>query len=145
MKKQKITSLITLIIALVVCFTLVGCSCNNGQSNVTMTDSYSKARNEFKAVTGVELPMLENLEVEEYPYEEGDKSYCFDITGGTNISMETFNSIKTYLDSVLSDWEKTGPEVQGEYTNYNYNSNSGWIGLTYDSTNVAIYINANMN
>jgi len=49
------------------------------------------------------------------------------------------------LDAELADWTITGPTTDGEYTNVNYNSDAGWIGLTWDATNQAVYVNANMN
>ena len=116
----------------------------NGQSTVTMTASYQKARAEFEAVTGVQLPAIADLEVSEYPYEEGDTSYCLDITSGAGLSYATFEAIKAYLDTALSGWTITGPSVDGEYTNVNYNGVAGWIGLTWDSTNAAVYVNASM-
>jgi len=115
-----------------------------GGETVAMTTSYQKARAEFKAVTGVELPAIADIEVSEYPYQEGDASYCLDITSGTGLNYETFEAIKAYLDTALVDWTITGPTVDGEYTNVNYNSAAGWIGLTWDSTNAAVYVNALM-
>lgn len=110
-----------------------------------VTESYAKARDEFYAVTGVMLPDMEGLEVDEYPYNEGDTSYCFDITSGDNLSQKTFEVFLAFFDEELSSWMKE--EVSdGGYSNINYNSVTGdWIGLTWDSYNSAVYINALMS
>ncbi|MBO4217033.1 MAG: hypothetical protein J5940_03725, partial [Clostridia bacterium] len=115
------------------------------QTAAEMTESYSKARGEFAEVTGVTLPELSGLVVGDYPYNHGETSYCFDIVGGDELSYATFTAFKSFFDEELSDWTVTGPSVDGEYTNVNYNSDSGWIGLTWDATNEAVYINTVMN
>ena len=112
--------------------------------SANMSESYAKARGEFQEVTGVLLPELEGLEVEDYPYSEGDSSYCFDIIGGDELSEATFALLKAFLDSALASWTCEGPSQDGEYINVNYSSASGWIGLTWDSTNEAVYLNASM-
>ena len=94
-------------------------------NNSGMSESYAKARNEFYLVTGVLVPQLEGLEAEDYPYEDGDTSYCFDIIEGEELSYDTFLLFKIYLDSALTDWECSGPTEDGEYTNVNYTSDSG--------------------
>ena len=113
-------------------------------SDNNMSESYAKARSEFQKVTGILLPELEGLEVDDYPYTEGATSYCFDIIGGEELGYNTFAALKAYLDLSLSSWTCTGPEVDGEYTNYNYFNDTAWIGLTWDSTNEAVYLNAMM-
>ena len=110
-----------------------------------MSESYAKAREDFYKVTGIMLPALEGLEVGEYPYEEGDKSYCFDIIGGDNLSHQTYETFLAFFDEELSSWTKTGPETMGEYTNVDYEIDNKWIGLTWDETNQAVYINASMD
>ncbi|MBO4623667.1 MAG: hypothetical protein J5691_07310 [Bacilli bacterium] len=113
-------------------------------SDNNMSESYAKARGEFQKVTGILLPELEGLEVDDYPYSEGATSYCFDIIGGEELGYDTFAALKAYLDLSLSSWTCTGPEVEGEYTNYNYTNDNAWIGLTWDSVNEAVYLNAMM-
>lgn len=110
-----------------------------------VAQSYLTGREGFRAVTGVTLPLFGEVEAEDYPYTAGDKSYCFDLTDGDGLTKYVFDSILEYLDGALSNWTKTGPSVDGEYTNVNYNSDAGWIGLTWDETNQAVYVNANMN
>ena len=110
-----------------------------------VTESYAKARDEFYAVTGVMLPDMEGLEVDEYPYNEGDTSYCFDITSGDNLSYDTFEAFLAFFDEELSSWMKE-EFSDGGYSNINYTSVTGdWIGLIWDSYNSAVYINALMS
>ena len=138
---------------MVVCLVLGLCGCGEASQGdeptqkVQMTESYKKACEEFKKVTGVEVIAMEKLEAEEYPYKEGDKSYCFDIIGGDNLKYETFLEFEKYFDKVLSSWTKDGPTEEGDFTNINYrNANGDWIGLTWNnSESKGIYINAMMN
>ena len=112
--------------------------------STNMSESYAKARSEFQKVTGILLPELEGLEVDDYPYTEGATSYCFDIIGGEELDYNTFAALKAYLDIALSSWTCTGPRVDGEYTNYDYTNDNAWIGLTWDGENEAVYLNAMM-
>ena len=108
--------------------------------------TYLAGRRNFEEVTGVLLPLLAGVEADgDYPYHAGDKSYCFDLIGGDALSQNTFTQLKTYLDTALVDWTPAGPTTEGEYTNMNYTGAAGWIGLTWDATNQAVYVNANMN
>ena len=109
---------------------------------VNMTESYIKGRAEFKAVTGIELPALENVTVEEFPYEEGATSYELDIT--ENVTRGTFDAIVAFLDTALASWTKEGPTTAGDYTDIWYRSNLGSIGITWDSQNTAVYVHAIM-
>ena len=151
MKKLSVLLLSALLILSAVSgLTACGNNGNNGgkeeEPTVVMTESYKTARTQFKAVTGIEVPALEKLEVQEYPYTEGTLGYCFDIIGGENLSIETFNVLKAFLDAKLSAWDIEGPSTDGEYTNVDYTSVAGdWIGLTWDATNKAVYLNANMS
>ena len=108
--------------------------------------SFMTARAQFKAVTGVELPVMAGLTVDEFPYKDGDTSYCFDITGGDMLGYSTYTAFKAFFDGALVDWTVEGPTTAGEYTNVDYKSAAGdWIGLTWDSTNESVYINAVMS
>ncbi|MBP5550742.1 MAG: hypothetical protein J6X93_01650 [Bacilli bacterium] len=113
-------------------------------ASANMSESFAKARSEFQKVTGILLPELEGLEVDDYPYSEGATSYCFDIIGGEELSESTFALLKVFLDGALADWTCTGPRVDGEYTNYDYTNDNAWIGLTWDGENEAVYLNAMM-
>lgn len=110
-----------------------------------VTASYLKARAEFYQVTGVLVPEWPNLEVAEFPYEEGALSYCFDIVGGDALSSELFDALKEFLDEALADWACEGPSIEGPYVTYHYTDDSGWIGLTWDGENTAVYLNAEMH
>ena len=115
---------------------------NSAEPSVNMTESYSKGRKEFKAVTGIELPALENVVVEEFPYEEGATSYELDIT--ENVTKNTFDTLSAFLDTTLASWKKEGPSTDGEYTNVWYRNNSDSIGITWDNYNKAVYVHAIM-
>jgi len=110
-----------------------------------VTASYLTGRRDFEAATGVLLPLFAGVEAGEFPYQAGGKSYCFDLVDGDGLGQYVFDDIKAFLDAELADWTITGPTTDGEYTNVNYNSDAGWIGLTWDATNQAVYVNANMN
>ena len=58
--------------------------------------------------------------------------------------MATFALLKAFLDETLDGWTCEGPSQDGEYLNVNYYNSSSWIGLTWDSTNEAVYLNALM-
>lgn len=107
-----------------------------------MTESYVKGRAEFKAVTGIELPVLENITVDEFPYEEGATSYELDIT--ENVTRSTFDAIVAFFDTALASWTKEGPTTAGDYTDIWYRNNTDSIGITWDSHNVAVYVHAIM-
>ena len=109
-----------------------------------VSTSFTKARVEFYEVTGILVPELTGLEVEEYPYTEGDTSYCFDIIGGAELGYNTYEVLKAFLDTELADWTCSGPSQDGEYINVNYTSDSAWVGLTWDSVNLAVYLNASV-
>ena len=146
---KKFLNIFTFLFVLVLSLSVFGCGEKSKNSDegekIEMSESYSKARNEFNKVTGILLPKLEKLEVSEYPYNEGDKSYCLDIISGENLNFQQYESFLKFFDEKLSSWEKTGPTTEGEYTNVNYNSANGdWIGVTWDATNNAIYINTMM-
>ncbi|MBO4535139.1 MAG: hypothetical protein J5755_04305, partial [Clostridia bacterium] len=113
-----------------------------GGSDVQMTASYLKARAEFEAVTGIQLPAIADIEVEEYPYEEGTTSYEVDITEGATNAM--FDTMDALLDTALATWRKEGPSEDGGYTNIWYRADAGSIGITWDSYNTAIYVHAVM-
>ena len=147
------TKLIILSTALVL--GLVSCNSNNNSGDkqstddssssetIKMTASYEKARNEFKTVTGVELPALENLEVDEYPYREGMTDYCFDITGGTALNYATYQVFETFFVTTLGNCDEgypDGDEATGRDAEWTTSSNR-WYQTYWDATNQAIYIN----
>ena len=120
-------------------------SISSSEQSVEMTASYIKAREEFYIVTGILLPAVEGVEVCDYPYHEGDKSYCFDIEPGENVNFALFETYKAFLDVELEEWIVTGPQNDGEYVTYNYTSTlNDWIGITWDGDNNTIYINTLM-
>ena len=148
MKKTfKIVTILLLIVAFAFCLF----ACNNdeqkpGESSgttVVMTESYERGRAEFKAVTGIELPALADITVEEFPYEAGATSYELDITEG--VTHDTFDVIVEFLNTALASWTKEGPTTDGEYTNIWWRSNNGSIGITWDEHNTAVYVHAMMN
>jgi hypothetical protein len=88
-----------------------------------MTESYADSRAEFKKVTGIELPAIDNLEVDrEYPYKEGDTDYCFDIIGGSALVYQTYLDLQTFLNG------KLGTQVEGfPHGNETVGSGSAWV------------------
>ena len=140
-----------MVLLLIVAFAFCLFACNKDEqkpeesndSTVAMTESYERGRAEFKAVTGIELPALADITVEEFPYEEGATSYELDITAG--VTRDTFDVIVAFLNTALASWTKEGPTTDGEYTNIWWRSNDGSIGITWDDHNTAVYVHAIMS
>ena len=107
--------------------------------------AYNSVLADFKAVTGIQLPQMEGLIVDEYPYEEGDASYCLDITGGENLSHDTFETLLTFLNRTLEGWEKEVNENESYYTVEYKSIYNDWIQLVWDIDNECVYLNAVMN
>ncbi|MBQ9448371.1 MAG: hypothetical protein IJU60_00675 [Acholeplasmatales bacterium] len=109
---------------------------------LNMTGSYSSNRANFKEVTGIELPALEKLIVEEYPYRTGDTSYCFDIVDGDNLNYKTYEAFEAFFKTTLGDCDSgypTGDEATGR--DAQWTKNGRWYQTYWDNTNHAIYIN----
>ena len=62
-----------------------------------MTESYARGRAEFKVVTGIELPAIADITVEEYPYEDGATSYELDITAGVTRDARRVSKAQFFL------------------------------------------------
>ena len=110
---------------------------------INMTASYEKARNEFKTVTGLELPALENLEVEEYPFDAEATDYCFDIVGGSALNYATYQIFESFFMTTLGDCDEgypDGDEATGRDAEWTTSSNR-WYQTYWDAANQAIYIN----
>ena len=148
---MKITTLLTMGMSLLFTVGLTACgstpseetSKEDEEPKVNMTASYQKGREEFKKVTGVELPALENLEAENYPYQEGTTDYCFDITGGTALNYQTYQIFENFfLEKVgqcTTDYP-FGDEENGRDAQW-VDENSRWYQTFWDATNKGIYIN----
>ena len=107
-----------------------------------MTESYMKAREEFKQVTGIELPVLSELEVDNYPYHEGDTDYCFDIIGGKNLTYQTYFVFENLFLDLFGSPDNSDPTTQPENVRYaEWTRNDRWYQTYWDSSNKAIYIN----
>ena len=106
--------------------------------------TYNSVLADFKAVTGIQLPEMEGLTVEDFPYEEGMSSYCLDITGGKNLSRDTFDTLLTFLNKTLRGWQKEVDD-NDEYYTVNFTSTYGdFINLVWDKENQCVYLNAEM-
>lgn len=116
---------------------------SSSEETINMTVSYAKARNEFKIVTGLELPALENLEVEEYPFNEEATDYCFDITGGSALNYATYQIFESFFMTTLGECDEgypDGDEATGRDAEWTTSSNR-WYQTYWDATNQSIYIN----
>ncbi len=91
-------------------------------SPVNMTESYKKARDEFYLVSNILLPALEGIEVDDYPYTEGDTQYSFKVIGGDNLSSQTFDTIYEFLDNELTSWSKEQYTKDDDSLCYKYTS-----------------------
>lgn len=109
---------------------------------VNMTESYRTNRANFKTVTGIELPALEKLVVDDYPYTAGDTSYCFDIISGDNLNYSTYQTFENFFKDKFGNCDSgypTGDEATGRDAQW---TNEGrWYQTYWDKTNNAIYIN----
>ena len=115
-----------------------------------VAESYMTAREQFYAVTGVLLPLMTCVEVDEFPYNVGDKDYCFDITDGENLSQDTFETIKNYIDE-LDGWTLDDHRQEGVFDNYDYVTAGGdKINIVWHRENEGsgktegVYVNAFM-
>ena len=95
-------------ILLLVLLTAALISCNQddaaaGASQMnSVTKSYTTARNQFKDVTGIELPLLPDIEVSEdsyKDYKQGDTFYHFHTTVNDALTIETY----MYFEDALKD------------------------------------------
>ena len=113
------------------------------EESVNMTASYEKARGEFKSLTGIELPAVADLEVDEYPYTEGvTTDYCFDITGGSALNFTTYMVFEDFFKEELGDCSENYPSGnEEEGRDAQWMKEGRWYQTYWDATNHAIYIN----
>ena len=98
----------TIIMTILLCSALMMACTQEQKTN--MTESYAAARTEFKTVTGIELPEIDNLEVNrDYPYQEGDTGYCFDIIGGSALTYESYLALETFLTGKIGNQKEGYP------------------------------------
>ena len=108
MKKLFSIATILILVLSVFCVSCTQDSEQNPKDNTT--ESYSAASAEFKKVTGIELPEIDNLEVDrEYPYQEGDTGYCFDIIGGSALTYESYLALETFLTGKIGNPDEGYP------------------------------------
>ena len=107
--------------------------------------TYNSVLDDFYALTGVQLPEMDGLYVEEYPFEEGSNSYCLDIVAGENLSYSTYETLLAFLEEALADWEKVTME-DPYYPYVNFTSEAGdWFNLVWDVENECVYLNVVMS
>ena len=120
-------------------------SSDNPTVTIVMTESYKTNRDNFKKVTKIELPALEKLEVDEFPYRDGDTSYCFDIIGGDNLNYQTYLIFENFFKEKIGNCDSGYPS--GDETNgrdAQWTKNGRWYQTYWDKTNKAIYINTTL-
>lgn len=131
---------IAVFIMIVLCFFLAGCK---QDPKVEMTASFATARSQFKAVTGLEVPAYADLEVDAFPYQEGDDSYCFDIIGGNAVSYQMYLNFENFFKEKLGNPDSaTGDEANGR--DVQWTKGGRWYQTYWDKTNNAIYLNTNL-
>ena len=86
-----------------------------------MDETYRNARRDFHTLTNIYLPRFEGLIVDYVAIGEDAESYDVDITGGSNLSAQTFTDFKTFFDSVLVGWdvEDSTPTTISYISKYN--------------------------
>lgn len=155
-KGVKLVKVLMLILAVFVTFGLASCdeTSNEGgieddnNQNINMAQSYSTARSQFKAVTGIEVPALENLEADDgyfQYYNQGDTEYCFDIIGGSALNFETYMTIERFFMVKLGNCSAgypIGDEQSGR--DAQWIKNGRWFQTMWDAHNRAIYINTTL-
>lgn len=149
---MKINKLLTITFSLMLSIGVASCGNNSGGDNsssgetVKMTESYKKARNEFKTVTGIELPALDNLEADEYPYTEGDTDYCFDIVSGSALNFATYQTFENFFKTTLGNCDASYPD--GDEANDRdaqwTTSQNRWYQTYWNAINKEIYINTTL-
>ena len=113
-----------------------------------MSNSYATAREQFKNVTGVEVPAIDNLEADtEYfqYYKETDTEYCFDIISGSALNFQTYMVFENFFKEILGNCSEGYPD--GDETNgrdAEWIKEGRWYQTYWDATNKAIYINTTL-
>ena len=116
------------------------------EKQTNTTESYSAASAEFKKVTGIELPEIDNLEVDrEYPYQEGDTGYCFDIIGGSALTYESYLALETFLTGKIGNQDggyPSGDQANGRAARWT--TATRWYTLDWfkmDNDSFMIFLN----
>ena len=113
-----------------------------------MSNSYATAREQFKHVTGIEVPAIANLEADtEYFqfYKETDTEYCFDIISGSALNFQTYMVFENFFKEKLGNCVEGYPD--GDETNgrdAEWIKEGRWYQTYWDATNKAIYINTTL-
>ena len=123
-------------------------SSSSSQATINMSDSYATAREQFKHVTGIEVPAIANLEADtEYFqfYKETDTEYCFDIISGSALNFQTYMVFENFFKEKLGNCVEGYPD--GDETNgrdAEWIKEGRWYQTYWDATNKAIYINTTL-
>ena len=121
---------------------------SSSQITINMSNSYATAREQFKQVTGVEVPAIANLEADtEYFqfYKETDTEYCFDIISGSALNFQTYMVFENFFKEKLGNCVEGYPD--GDETNgrdAEWIKEGRWYQTYWDATNKAIYINTTL-
>ena len=128
--------------------TEVSSSSSSSQETINMSNSYATAREQFKHVTGIEVPAIANLEADtEYFqfYKETDTEYCFDIISGSALNFQTYMVFENFFKEKLGNCVEGYPD--GDETNgrdAEWIKEGRWYQTYWDATNKAIYINTTL-
>ena len=154
MKKRKAL----LILALPLVFSvLLSCSSNknNSQSanpsnsssgSEVITESYKQARIEFETLTGIQLPSYSDLVVDNNNYHEGDTAYILDITGGANLTYNTYLEFESFFRNLFgnpSEINPTGSESVDRYAKWDTAGNR-WYSVKWNSGNKTIRLSTDL-
>lgn len=136
--------------ALLMSLPLVGCNqpSSGGSSSPTgnMTESYRKGRELYKQITGVDLPVLDNLEVDEEGlshFNAQSNDICFDIIGGSALNYQTYKVFEDFFKGLFGncdDGYPSGNEQEGQDDQWTTPEYS-WFQAYWDASNTAIYLN----
>ena len=109
---------------------------------IVMTESYAKARDEFKEVTGMDLPIFSDMEVEPYSYKEGDTTYCFKIISGKNLKYQNYFVFEDLFVELFGEPDKSDKTSHEENNRYaEWTRNDRWYQTFWDASIKTIAIN----
>ncbi len=153
MKKRKALLVLTLPLVFSV---LLSCSSNKNKSqsnpsnsssgSEVITESYKQARIEFETLTGIQLPSYSDLVVDNNNYHEGDTAYILDITGGADLTYNTYLEFESFFTNLLgnpSEFNPTGNENVDRYAKWHTTGNR-WYSVKWNSSNKTIRLETDL-
>ena len=111
-----------------------------------MTESYRIARQEFKQVTGIDLPAYGYLEVAEHEYHEGDTQYELNITGGNHLTYDKYLEFEALFTNLIGNpttINPTGSEDMNRFAEWE-NTENRWFRTDWIASSKTIKITTHL-